>query len=88
MQKCGVAAMIVRDFYVSMRRGERTAYLAGPFTTHAEALALVPAAEREAIAIDPWAHFDAFGTCSLPVAANNPVGKLNDIIGISANIRK
>jgi hypothetical protein len=71
-----------RDYYVSLRRGSRTALLAGPFATHTEALAMVDTAVKLANELDQWAWFDPFGTMSLPRAANNPVGKLNDRLGI------
>lgn len=71
-----------RDYYVSLRRGERTALLAGPFATHAEALATVDRAVAEANAIDDRAWFDPFGTCSLPRDAKNPIGKLNSRLRI------
>lgn len=67
----------MRDYYVTMIRGKRTAWLAGPFATHGEALALVPAARQLASQIDPWSDFDAFGTASLPKCDGNPIGKLN-----------
>lgn len=76
-----MSASEAREFYVSMQRCERTAYLAGPFTTHTEALILVDSARREACAVDAWAHFDAFGTCSLP-SGSGALGKLNDRLGI------
>lgn len=71
-----------RDYYVSLRRGSRTALLAGPFDTHTEALALVERATAEANRIDEWSWFDPFGTCSMPRAPTNPVGKLNDRLGL------
>lgn len=71
-----------RDYFVSLRRGERTALLAGPFATHAEALGLVDRATDEANRVDPWAHFDAFGTCSLP-APSGYVGTLNRQCGVA-----
>jgi hypothetical protein len=71
-----------RDFYVSLIRGARTALLAGPFETHTEALAMVTRAAAEAERVDPRAFWDAHGTCSLPRAAGNPHGKLNDRLGI------
>jgi len=37
-----------RDFFVTIRRGDRVAFLAGPFPTHAAALALVDEASRVA----------------------------------------
>jgi hypothetical protein len=71
-----------RDYYVSLRRGSRTALLAGPFATHTEALAMVERATAEANRIDQWSWFDAFGTCSGPRLASNPAGKLNEQLGI------
>lgn len=73
----------VLDYYVSLRRGSRTALLAGPFETHTEALEMVTRAVAEANRVDARSHFDPYGTCSLPRAANNPVGKLNASLGIS-----
>jgi hypothetical protein len=66
-----------RDYYVSLRRAERTALLAGPFETHTEALALVDRAVALANDLDPRAWFDPFGTMSLPRSPANPYGKLN-----------
>jgi hypothetical protein len=73
-----------RDYYVSLRRGKRTALLAGPFKTHTEALATVDRAVKMANELDQWAWFDAFGTMSLPRDAGNPIGRLNDRLGILA----
>lgn len=72
----------VRDYYVSLRRGQRTSLLAGPFMTHDEALTLVDHAGALADEIDPWVHFDLRGTCSLPRSASNPYGKLNQRLGV------
>lgn len=58
-----------RVFYVSMKRGQhrvRNAILLGPYETHQEALDNVRRGERLAHQADPWADFDAFGTCSAP----------------------
>lgn len=71
----------LRDYYVSLRRGKRTALLAGPFETHSEALAYVGRAVKLAHELDPWAWFDAHGTCSLPRVSGNPPGKLNKLLG-------
>ena len=71
-----------RDYYVTLRRGTKTAFLAGPFQTHTEALAWVDRATDRANEVDPFAWFDAFGTASLPFKASNPVGKLNKDLGI------
>ncbi len=72
----------VRDYYVTMVRGKRVAWLAGPFGTHTEALTRVDDAKREACRLDAWADFDAFGTSSLPRDPRNPKGKLNSHLGI------
>lgn len=66
-----------RDYYVTMVRGKRVAWLLGPYRTHAKALALVDAGKRLASAADPWSDFDAFGTSSLPRRPANPPGVLN-----------
>lgn len=71
-----------RDYYVSLRRGERTSLLAGPFATHAEALAMVQRAADEAEKVDPRTFWDPHGTCSLPFDPANPAGKLNDRLGV------
>lgn len=69
-----------RDYFVSLIRDKRTALLAGPFKTHADALAQVVAARAAAGQVDPWSDFDAIGTCSLPLGSGH-VGKLNKQIG-------
>lgn len=71
-----------RDYYVTLRRGKRTALLVGPFTTHTEALQWVDPAQRMASDLDPWAHFDLYGTASLTRDPANPVGKLNERLGV------
>lgn len=70
------------DYYVSLKRGTRTALLAGPFSTHTEALATVRRAADEAERVDPRAFWDAHGTCSLPRSTANPYGKLNAALGV------
>lgn len=72
----------VLDYYVSLRRGKRTALLAGPFETLTEAMSKVERAIAVAAEVDPWSHFDLFGTCSLPRAPGNPLGKLNTQLGL------
>jgi hypothetical protein len=69
-----------RFFYVSMIRGKRVAILAGPLTTHDEALGYVESARKLASKIDPWTDFDLFGTCSRPVA--DITGALNARLGL------
>jgi len=56
-----------RDFYVTVRREKRTGWLLGPYATHQEAIDNLSRGLKLAIEADPWAAFDAFGTCSLPV---------------------
>lgn len=65
-------------FYCTMIRGERVAWLAGPFPTKAAAEARVQDARREAEAVDPRAAWDAFGVTRMerPVIAL-PLGVLN-----------
>lgn len=70
-------------FYVTMVRGKRVAWLAGPFDCKLMAECHVRAAMDEAIEVDPWAHFDAFGVTK--VSGPNrplPAGVLNERLGI------
>jgi hypothetical protein len=73
-----------RAYYVTMLRGKRVAWLAGPFDTHKEALSKVDDAKREACRLDVWADFDAFGTASVPRYPWNPKGKLNSILRLDS----
>lgn len=75
-----------RDYYVNLKRGSRMALLAGPFETHTEALETVARAVLEANLVDAWSSFDPYGTCSLPRAAGNPLGKLNERLGVVPRI--
>lgn len=51
-------------YYVSAIDGARSALVRGPFRDdHAGALASVDSARERMIAIDPRAHWYAFGTC-------------------------
>ena len=52
-------------FYVTMKRDSRTAWLSGPYETHAEALARVEGVRERVLRLDPWTWFDAFGTSSI-----------------------
>lgn len=72
---------MARSFYVTVRRAKRVGWLAGPFSSELEARAMVDDASRLAIELDPWAHFDAFGTASVEVK-DPPRGVLNDRLGI------
>ena len=73
----------VRDYYVTLQRGSRTAWLAGPFATHFDALVAVDRAVKLANELDPRSWFDPFGTCSLPRNAGNPIGKLNSQLDLT-----
>lgn len=72
----------ILDYYVSIVRDKRRGLLAGPFATHTEALANVSAATAAASDVDPRAWFDLFGTCSLPRDLANPMGVLNERLGV------
>lgn len=72
-----------RDYFVSLRRDSRVALLAGPFTTHTEALATVDRAVQLANEIDGWTWFDVFGTCSFPTPSHKK-GKLNLQLGVDS----
>jgi hypothetical protein len=82
------AAMIA--YYATLKRdSRRTAWLAGPYATHAEALAVVDRAWLAACEADPFCHFDARGTASIdrPSAtslAEFPAGRLNGAIARAA----
>ena len=52
-------------FYVSVVDGPRFGLLAGPFQTHAEALAKVDAARKVANEVDWKSAFYAFGTVKM-----------------------
>jgi hypothetical protein len=67
-------------FYVTVLRGSRVGYLAGPFAEHAAALEAVSSARREAVAIDPFCDFDAFGTTKVSGRAPLPPGVLNHLL--------
>lgn len=73
----------VLDYYVSIVRDTRRGLLAGPFATHTESLAMVDRARTMACELDQWAWFDLFGTMSLPRNPANPLGKLNERLGVA-----
>lgn len=62
-----------REFYVTVRDSERTGFLLGPFSSHQEALDNVETGKSLAFKADPWSHFYAFGTSSLPKGTNRKV---------------
>lgn len=73
------ANICVKQYYVTMRTdGGRTALLAGPFLEHKDALAAVENVREMACKIDPFFHFNWFGTSALwlPIGSKFPNGKL------------
>lgn len=76
---------MAQGFYCTMIRGAKTAWLAGPFASKEAAEAKVPAARNEAIDVDPFASFDAFGVTKLdsPNRPFLPAGVLNNRLGLA-----
>ena len=70
------------SYYVTVVRGRRVGWLAGPF--HSDQLAREQLLEARRIAeeIDPFCHFDLFGTASVE-RENPPPGVLNARLGIN-----
>jgi hypothetical protein len=52
-------------FYVTVIRGQRVGWLAGPYATKEEAEGNVQAARNAAYEVDPATHWDAFGVTKL-----------------------
>lgn len=69
-------------YYVTLQRGNRTAWLLGPFANHDDAKAAVRVACEVAYHIDPRTHFDAHGTSSITRETDEPLpsGKLNHLL--------
>lgn len=74
-----------KKFYVTMIREpgprQKVAKLAGPFDRHEDALAHVDRARDVAIEVDPYSHFDAFGTAGVTADEHRP-GVLNSRLGL------
>lgn len=68
-----------KGYYVTLRDGNRTAWLAGPYETHREALNKVEPVYALALEIDPRAWFMARGTASI-ISDNLPIGRLNKLL--------
>ena len=64
--------------YVSVMDGTRYGLLAGPYSTHEEALEMVPVVKELAQRVDPWAVFYAFGTAA--AHGYNKPGVLNEML--------
>lgn len=62
-------------FYVTMLRGDKVAWLLGPYPSREEAEGYVSEAARRASDIDPWAWFDAFGVTRVEREGPNPLPK-------------
>jgi hypothetical protein len=70
--------------YVTARSDGRTALLAGPYDTRAEALALEDECRRivrEKFAHDMRATFAEIGTARISTGATRPPGGLNGLLG-------
>lgn len=67
------------NFYVTCADAGRIGYLAGPYPTHGEALAVLPAVKHAAGKADPWSDFYAFGTVAMAAEFTRP-GIFNDLI--------
>lgn len=64
-------------YYVTMKSGQRTAWLLGPYSDHSEALGRVGAARSTVEQFDAWSHFYAFGTAKVQTENQLPIGTLN-----------
>jgi len=73
------------SFYASVRDGKQHGFLAGPFRSHTEALAALPAAKRRAHQVNFQSAFYGFGTCR--VEGRMKPGLLNDDLGITTDPR-
>jgi hypothetical protein len=69
---------MAKGYYVTLKDGQRTAWLLGPFADHERARAAVRVAADEAERIDPRCFFYAHGTSSIESDRPLPPGKLND----------
>ena len=72
------------NYYVSVCYRCRYALLAGPWPTHAEALAKVDDVRFIAQGLDPRGVWYAYGTCRLPDDGSVQIcaGKLNALLGL------
>jgi hypothetical protein len=62
---CGVAHPPGANFYVTATDGKKVVALAGPYPTHAEAVAMVDQIKEMALKIDPSTAFASFGTTAM-----------------------
>lgn len=73
---CGAHHPYGANYYVSVQDSGREMLLAGPFKTHAEAMAAVKRTTEVAHQRDPRSHFYAFGTVAMRHSYTKP-GILN-----------
>lgn len=69
---CGAAHPPGANFYVTVTDGGKLLPLAGPYKTHAEAVAMVDEVKELAIKTDPSAAFASFGTTAMPGSYAKP----------------
>lgn len=75
------------SYYVSVKRGNDTRLLAGPYPEHAAALADVESVTRIACELDPKVWFDSFGTVRMAADYKEP-GILNRLGKFPANVEQ
>lgn len=64
-------------YYVTVIRDHKIGWLFGPCADHGIALLMVEPIRKIACAVDPFCHFDAFGTSHITSENPLPKGKLN-----------
>jgi hypothetical protein len=75
--ECGHSHPKGANFYVTAVDGRKTLPLSGPYSTHAEAVAVVDEVRERAIAVDPGAAFASFGTTAWIKSSYNKRGILD-----------
>lgn len=68
--------------YVTVRSGARQGFLAGPFRTPMEAVALVARCQEDAGTIDPFAWGFSYLCSTLDGDNVYPLGRLNERLGL------
>lgn len=71
---------MTKGYYVTLKDGDRTAWLLGPFSDHKRAKAAVREAANKAEEINPRTFWMAHGTSSIETEKTLPLGKLNDLL--------
>lgn len=62
-----------REFYVTVRDGQRHGLLLGPFPTHLQAIENIDRGRELSLKADAWASFYSFGTASAPKGTPIPI---------------